>query len=278
LGWFADISLQRKVLLLLEHLSHPDNLDAVLALAQRSRAALREQQRQHQCPLPLRECSHGLLDGQQQVNSVRSLRALCERVQVDSSRLGHCWAQESMHNCSKGLRNAAAAAAAGLADGTLRLLKLMCLHVLDPSSLDVGGMINKGAFSEVLEGTVSTNSTPCFAMGPCYMAATGRDIAQVKRHALVLSTHHGVQAGTQSCSSYSLLCRHVSAVPACRQSCGCAVLQYCYGSGGRPIAAALKVMDCTEDDACSFERVYNEVRRKHTTKSTSTPLSSLRLA
>jgi hypothetical protein len=59
---------------------------------------------------------------------------------------------------------------------------------------------------------------------------------------------------------------------------GCAVLQFCVGSDGRPVAAAFKVMDCTEDDACSFERVYNEVRRTHTSTSTSTPLSSVRLA
>lgn len=169
-GWFADISLQRKVLLLLEHLSHPANLDAALALAQRARAALREQQRQHQCPLPLRECSEVLLDGPQQDAPVRSLRAVCDRTQGDSSRVGQLLAQESMHTCSKGLRNAATAAA-GLADGTLRLLKLMCLHVLDPSSLTVGGMINKGAFSEVLEGTVSTPSVTCVATCSCYTAA-----------------------------------------------------------------------------------------------------------
>jgi hypothetical protein len=47
----------------------------------------------------------------------------------------------------------------------------MCLHVLDPSSLTVGGMINKGAFSEVLEGTVSTPSVPCVATCSCYTAA-----------------------------------------------------------------------------------------------------------
>lgn len=193
-AWFADISLQRKVLLLLEHLSHPTNLDATLALAQRARAALREQQRQQQCPLPLRECSQGLLDGQQQQSAescaaagvwaqggssrdatVRSLRALCERAQGDSSVSGQVSAQEGIHNSSKGLRNAATAAA-GLATGSLRLLKLLCLHLLDPSSLTIGGMINKGAFSEVLEGTVSTAHMPCLAVAFCSlcMAATER--------------------------------------------------------------------------------------------------------
>lgn len=50
---------------------------------------------------------------------------------------------------------AAADAAAGLAGSTLRLLKLLCLPVLDLSRLNVGSMISKGAFSEVLSGTVS---------------------------------------------------------------------------------------------------------------------------
>lgn len=37
------------------------------------------------------------------------------------------------------------------------------------------------------------------------------------------------------------------------------LLQYYAPDGSAPIAVALKVMDCSQDDACSFERVYNEV-------------------
>lgn len=36
--------------------------------------------------------------------------------------------------------------------------------------------------------------------------------------------------------------------------------QYRSPDGSPPMPVALKVIDCSEDDACSFERVYNEVR------------------
>lgn len=42
-----------------------------------------------------------------------------------------------------------------------------------------------------------------------------------------------------------------------------ASLQLQQAAGGAPLPVALKVMDCNEDDACSFERVYNEVRRSN---------------
>lgn len=37
------------------------------------------------------------------------------------------------------------------------------------------------------------------------------------------------------------------------------LLQYRPFDGSPPMPVALKVIDCSEDDACSFERVYNEV-------------------
>lgn len=192
----ADVSLQRKVLLLLEHLSHRDNLSTVCHLAQRACDTLRQQQdQQHQGLLPLdgsSRCSSQEQQQQQQdascvrVHSAapgladrslapdviltsssdavfgktqRQLRKACDTLRESSTfvRPVKSAGGSSMSGNSKvgSSATAAAGAAAGLAGSTLRLLKLLSLPVLDMSSLTVGGMINKGAFSEVFSGTVS---------------------------------------------------------------------------------------------------------------------------
>jgi hypothetical protein len=174
----TDISLQRKVLLLLEHLSHPANLDMTCAMAQRASSILQEQRRR-QSPLPL--CSNGLQPTVQQQLACsqlgaagpavaasglsqdsssetpakqRQLQEACRAVWDDGSP-AHPPAGSGRGPVSSAGCAAAADAAAGLAASSLRLLKLLCLPVLDVSSLVVGGMINKGAFSEVMAGTVS---------------------------------------------------------------------------------------------------------------------------
>lgn len=162
-------------MLLMEHLSHSANLDMTLTLAQRAVAAL---QQTHQAPLPISSeaCScdqqqqqlvtqAAALPQQQQRGAgssalacadadacVQMLRTLCASVWDSSSCVGQGASAGGSSSCSAG---SAAAAAAGLAGGTLRLLKLLCLPVLDPARLSIGGMINKGAFSEVMEGKVS---------------------------------------------------------------------------------------------------------------------------
>lgn len=173
-----DTSLQRKVLLLLEHLSHPANLDMTCAMAQRACSTLQEQQRRRQNPLPL--CSNSLqptahqqlacsqlgaagtalaASGRSQDSSSdpgkqRQLQEACRAVWDDGTP-ARLPAGGGRGPASSAGSAAAADAAAGLAASSLRLLKLLCLPVLDVSSLVVGGMINKGAFSEVLAGTVS---------------------------------------------------------------------------------------------------------------------------
>jgi hypothetical protein len=191
----ADVSLQRKVLLLLEHLSHRDNLSTVCHLAQRACDTLRQQQdQQHQGLLPLdgsSRCSSQEQQQQQDASCVRihsaapgladrslapdvtltssndavfektqrQLRKACDTLRESSTfvRPVKSAGGSSMSGSSKvgSSATAAADAAAGLAGSTLRLLKLLSLPVLDMSSLTVGGMINKGAFSEVFSGTVS---------------------------------------------------------------------------------------------------------------------------
>jgi hypothetical protein len=195
----ADVSLQRKVLLLLEHLSHRDNLSTVCRLAQRACHTLRQQHdQQHQGLLPLggsSRCSSPEHKQQQQqqeeaacvlIHSAAAAdladRNLAPHTTLTSSSDPLLKAQQQLRDACDSARKlstfvrpvksaggsslsgsgkvggsatAAADAAAGLAGSTLRLLKLLSLPVLDMSSLTVGGMINKGAFSEVFSGTVS---------------------------------------------------------------------------------------------------------------------------
>lgn len=153
---------------------------------------------------------------------------------------------------------------------SLRLLKLLCAPVLDMRRLDVGGMINKGAFSEIMAGMVSDGMTNLRTEAT---AAFGSLIGL-----------DGVE-GLPPCMSlheawtYQLCCAPVSAdsdnvlngsnrIPSLPQHTHCNIatlrmlLQYYAPGGSAPMAVALKVMDCSQDDACSFERVYNEVRQQ----------------
>jgi hypothetical protein len=155
-------------MLLMEHLSHLANMDMTLTLAQRAHTAL---QQRHQAPLPINAALSPCDPQQQQQQQFRSssataqqgtcadpdavqrLRSLCASVWDSSTcvRLG----ASAGGGSSSSSAGSAADAAAGLASGTLRLLKLLCLPVLDAGRLSVGGMMNKGAFSEVMAGKVS---------------------------------------------------------------------------------------------------------------------------
>lgn len=187
----SDVSLQRKVLLLLEHLSHSDNLDMTCCLAERACNTLLQQQELCACPLPLSGSSSSsgrqMLWQQQQPGQTleltdngpsdmakvaagsssnnrhpitaaqQRLRSACHVVWHPNMFLRPANSAGVSSSCSSKMcsNTATADAAAGLAGSTLRLLKLLSLPVLDTNSLTVGGMINKGAFSEVFSGTVS---------------------------------------------------------------------------------------------------------------------------
>lgn len=192
---FADTSLQRKVLLLLEHLSDAANLGMTCCLAQRACTALQQRRQQQQHPLPLCSPSNSSTDQQPQQElicvaaepgvyqctvtgvhnstlsisssssssdaAIQRLRDACTAVRDSSTFIRPSYSGGGTSGTS-GLGHsstAAADAAAGLAGSTLRLLKLLCLPVLDLSRLHVGSMISKGAFSEVLSGTVSAART-----------------------------------------------------------------------------------------------------------------------
>lgn len=101
--------------MLIDHLSHPDNHSVVQLIAQR---ASKQQQ-----------------------------TALGAAAAVPWPAAGSGWFSDSA--------TAAVSAAAGLGTCTLRLLKLLSSGMLDPSQLQMGGIIQKGAFSEVHAGTVS---------------------------------------------------------------------------------------------------------------------------
>lgn len=112
----TDASLQHKVLVLLEHLSHPDNTSTVHMLAQHAEA----QQQQQQVPA--------------------SSHSMC----------GRAW----MADADSGV-SSSNSTAAGLASCALRLLKLLSNVMLSTEQLQKGVMIQQGAFSEIHAGTVS---------------------------------------------------------------------------------------------------------------------------
>lgn len=179
----ADTSLQRKVLLLLEHMSHSANLPMACRLAHRACSTLRQHKHQQQHPLPIygstststQQVPHestgcggeGPLACVQQPGSSTAATAAPHSKQLQQAcsalrestlfiRTSSSSGGSSGSGSSAALSSMTAAdAAAGLAGSTLRLLKLLSLHALDLSGLTSGSMINKGAFSEVLSGTVS---------------------------------------------------------------------------------------------------------------------------
>jgi hypothetical protein len=120
----ADNALQRKVLVLLAHLSEPQNAHVVQALADRAHS----QMQQHQLGCHADETP-----------GVAAAAAAAVR------------------------SSSAAANLAGLALCTLRLLKLLCPAMLGDNRLQLGGMIQQGAFSEVHGATVS--AVLCFFSG-----------------------------------------------------------------------------------------------------------------
>jgi hypothetical protein len=134
----ADTALQRKALMLLEHLSHSHNLSTVGSLAQRARAALQALEggcvSSSALPLPAGEV-------QRAVASLAAAAAF-SNAGSDSARPQHAPAALT-----------AQGAAAGLGCCTLRLLKLLSVAAFD-DSLSVGSMLSKGAFSEVMAGMV----------------------------------------------------------------------------------------------------------------------------
>lgn len=282
------------MLLLLEHLSHSDNLEVTCCLAQRACNTLRQHQQQQQCrcPLPLSGGSssssssgQGLWQQQQPVQTCgltlddasdmdglavcsssgsrhavttaqQQLRSACSAVWHPSTLLRTANSVGGGSRMGSSAATAAADAAAGLAGSTLRLLKLLSLPVLDMSSLTVGGMINKGAFSEVFSGTVSEGPVP----GAANRAGSGQT------HITACQDWHQVAClvGVVWHVDVARHAYHINPLPV-SHAFVCWVLgpslQLQQAAGGAPLPVALKVMDCNEDDACSFERVYNEVRR-----------------
>jgi hypothetical protein len=108
----ADNALQHKVLVLLAHLSEPENAHVAQALADRAHAQMQQ-----------------------------LLLAACSTV--------------SMHNAAAAHSDSDAAVLSGLAACTLRLLKLLSPAMLGAGRLQLVGMIQQGAFSEVQAAMVS---------------------------------------------------------------------------------------------------------------------------
>jgi hypothetical protein len=113
----ADNALQHKVLVLLAHLSDPENEHVVQALADRAHAQLQQQQ-----------------------------------------------LAPSMHDAAAMHSDSGAAVVSGLAACTLRLLKLLSPAMLDAGRLQLVGMIQQGAFSEVQAATVSAVECCCLTL------------------------------------------------------------------------------------------------------------------
>lgn len=129
----ADGSLQHKVLVLLDHLSHSENQAVVQLLAQRAQSQTHTHQESTAAPPErLGRSSHDSWVGQ-------------PAAQSDNAGLGTC---------------------------TLRLLKLLSRGMLNSTQLQLGAMIQKGAFSEIFAGTVSMllGYTPSIA---CHYVCAG---------------------------------------------------------------------------------------------------------
>lgn len=105
----------------------------------------------------------------------QQLQQACGAV-LDNSMLGKGQYSGGGSNSLGSSTLTAAQAEAGLAASTLRLLKLLSLQVLDLRRVAVGGMISKGAFSEIFSGTVG-----CVMWQP----STGATISQMAAHVLV---------------------------------------------------------------------------------------------
>lgn len=263
----ADTSLQRKVLLLLEHLSHSANLSMTCRLAQRACSAIQQRRRQQQHPLPIcaptsiasseqQPHQHGQapceaatgssagLGAQEplalgssstsQPAEQRHLREACRVVRDSSTFIRPSWSGggSSSSSATSGLGNSvtsSADAAAGLAGSTLRLLKLLSLPVLDLSAFNVGSMINKGAFSEVLAATVSTSPAKAFSSNNscrCWTTKWGlhnkqslasRELCGMERVLVAVDMPLDASPALVWCCQRYPLCRPNFCVPVCTQ-------------------------------------------------------------
>lgn len=125
----ADNSLQHKVMVLLDHLSHADNAEVLSTLESRARSQLHCQGR----------CTAAA--------AATACEAAACAVGVPS--LECCTADGSAVS-------AAARVTSGLAGCTLRLMKLLSPSLLDIGRLQLGATIQQGAFSEVKAAMVRT--------------------------------------------------------------------------------------------------------------------------
>jgi hypothetical protein len=114
---FADNALHRKVLVLLAHLSEPQNAHVAQALADRAHS--QQQQQQAACHA---SNAHGAAAAAAAVRSGNAADNL-----------------------------------AGLAKCTERLLKLLCPAMLGDNRLQIGDTLSKGMFSEVHKAKVSAD-------------------------------------------------------------------------------------------------------------------------
>lgn len=91
-------------------------------------------------------------------------------------------------------------------------------------------------------------------------------LTDIRTQAACLLVARGHDADAEQClwCCSIMVCMVVSFVPPqpcclCCRGPPCSCLQLRQAGGGAPLPVALKVMECSDDDACSFERVYNEV-------------------